>query len=273
MTSSRRVAIVTGSSRGIGREIVLRLAQDGFNVVVNFQSNAARAQEVLETIAALPSDKQHNPVKATAIQADIGNLDQGRKLLEETVAAFGRLDVVVLNGAWMVTQSIHGLTEDSFNAAFDTNVKGPLFFLKAAQPFLAKAQEEKQQVQNGGSPDGGSRIVTISTCLTAFSLVQEDHITYVATKGALEQITRTLAKDRQFGGRGININTISPGAVDTEGFRLGKEEALIEHFRSAHPSGRLGMPDDIACAVSFLASGDSRWVNGQTIRVNGGLGV
>ncbi|KAF9559328.1 hypothetical protein EC968_006637 [Mortierella alpina] len=273
MTSSRRVAIVTGSSRGIGREIVLRLAQDGFNVVVNFQSNAARAQEVLEAIAALPSDKQHSPVKAIAIQADIGKLDQGRKLLEETIAVFGRLDVVVLNGAWMVTESIHGLTEDSFSAAFNTNVKGPLFFLKAAQPHLARAQEETQQVQDGGSPIGGSRIVTISTDLTTLSMVQGDHITYVATKGALEQITRALAKDKQFGGKGININTIAPGAVNTEGFRLGKDEALIEHFKSAHPSGRLGVPDDIACAASFLASGDSRWVNGQTIRVNGGLGV
>ncbi|KAG0078968.1 hypothetical protein BGZ90_003912 [Linnemannia elongata] len=280
MTSTRRVAIVTGSSRGIGRDIALRLAQDGFHVVVNYQSSASRAQEVVNEIEALPAaniaGKPQDGVRAIAFKADIGRLDEGQKLLDETIAVFGRLDIVVLNAAWMVAQSIHELTEDSYLEAFNTNVKGPLFFLKNAQPYLAQAQADQKHlvpVQEGGSPVGGSRIVTISTCLTTLSMVQQDHLTYCATKGALEQITRILAKDKEFGAKGITINTIAPGTIDTEGFRRGKEEALIDFFKSAHPEGRLGNPDDISGVVSFLASDNSKWVNGQTIRVNGALGV
>lgn len=280
MTSTRRVAIVTGSSRGIGRDIALRLAQDGFHVVVNYQSSASRAQEVVNEIETLPATniagKPQDGVRAIAFKADIGRLDEGQKLLDETIAVFGRLDIVVLNAAWMVAQSIHELTEDSYLAAFNTNVKGPLFFLKNAQPYLAQAQVDQKHlvpVQEGGSPVGGSRIVTISTCLTTLSMVQQDHLTYCATKGALEQITRVLAKDKEFGAKGITINTIAPGTIDTEGFRRGKEEALIDFFKSAHPEGRLGNPDDISGVVSFLASDNSKWVNGQTIRVNGALGV
>ncbi|KAG0059431.1 hypothetical protein BGZ89_000415 [Linnemannia elongata] len=265
MTSTRRVAIVTGSSHGIGRDIALRLAQDGFHVVVNYQSSASRAQEVVNEIEALPATniagKPQDGVRAIAFKANIGRLDEGQKLLDETIAVFGRLDIVVLNAAWM---------------AFNTNVKGPLFFLKNAQPYLAQAQADQKHlvpVQEGGSPVGGSRIVTISTCLTTLSMVQQDHLTYCATKGALEQITRVLAKDKEFGAKGITINPIAPGTIDTEGFRRGKEEALIDFFKSAHPEGRLGNPDDISGVVSFLATDNSKWVNGQTIRVNGALGV
>ncbi|KAF9283548.1 hypothetical protein BGZ88_010439 [Linnemannia elongata] len=251
MTSTRRVAIVTGSSRGIGRDIALRLAQDGFHVVVNYQSSASRAQEVVNEIEALPATniagKPQDGVRAIAFKADIGRLDEGQKLLDETIAVFGRLDIVVLNATWMVAQSVHELTEDSYLEAFNTNVKGPLFFLKNSQPYLAQAQADQKHLQ--------------------------DHLTYCATKGALEQITRVLAKDKEFGAKGITINTIAPGTIDTEGFRRGKEEALIDFFKSAHPEGRLGNPDDISGVVSFLASDNSKWVNGQTIRVNGALGV
>ncbi|KAG0344785.1 hypothetical protein BG005_001672 [Podila minutissima] len=280
MTSTRRVAIVTGSSRGIGRDIALRLAQDGFHVVVNYQSSASRAQEVVNEIAALSTThiagKPQDRVRAFAFKADIGRLDEGQKLLDETIAAFGRLDIVVLNAAWMMAQTIHELTEDSYLEAFNTNVKGPLFFFKNAQPYLAQAQADQKHlvpVHERGSPVGGSRIITISTSLTTLSMVGEDHLTYCATKGALEQITRVLAKDKAFGAKGITINTIAPGAIDTEGFRRGKEEDVIDFFKAAHPEGRLGQPDDISGVVSFLASGNSKWVNGQTIRVNGALGV
>ncbi|KAF8937456.1 hypothetical protein BGZ58_002669 [Dissophora ornata] len=280
MASTRRVAIVTGSSRGIGRSIAVRLAQDGFHVVVNYQSNASKAQEVIDEIAALPTTRvagePQDRVRAIAIKADISQIDEGQRLLDEIITAFGRLDIVVLNAAWMMTQTIHELTEDSYLQAFDTNVKGPLFFLKNVQPYLAQAQEDQKHllpVQEGGSPVGGSRIITISSNLTSVSAVRENYLTYCATKGALEQITRVLARDKAFGGKGITVNTVAPGPTDTEGFRSGKDEAMLGFFKTLHPEGRLGRPDDISGVVSFLASEDSRWVNGQTIRVNGAMSV
>ncbi|GJJ78146.1 hypothetical protein EMPS_10505 [Entomortierella parvispora] len=265
MTSTRRVAIITGSSRGIGRGIALRLAQDGFNVVVNYQSNAAKAQEVVDEVAkTVVSDGNNEPVRAIAVQADIGHVDQGKTLLEQTIKAFGRLDVVVLNAGWLVYQSIHDMTEESYLEAFNTNVKGPMFFSKLVQPYLAQSQE---------LGTSGARIITISTSLTSLSMVQGDHFLYSASKGALEQITRVLAKDKSFGGSGITVNTIAPGPVDTESFRRGLDEHHIGFFKSLHPQNRLGALDDISGAVSFLASPDSKWVNGQTLRVNGGLAV
>ncbi|KAF9348889.1 hypothetical protein BGX26_012745 [Mortierella sp. AD094] len=279
MSSPRRVAIVTGSSRGIGRGIALRLAQDGFHVVVNYQSNAAKAQEVVDQIAALSrtaavasasAENKIEPVRAIAVKADIGHLDQGQQLLDATIKEFNRLDVVVLNAGWLVYQSIHNMTESSYIEAFNTNVKGPMFFAKIAQPYLSKAQEGEE---GGVSSVGGSRIISISTSLTSLSVIQGDHFVYSATKGALEQMTRALAKDKEFGGKGITVNTIAPGPVDTESFRRGLDEAHISLFKSFHPQNQLGQTDDIAGVVSFLASKDSRWVNGQTIRVNGGMGV
>ncbi|KAF9120784.1 hypothetical protein BG015_005972, partial [Linnemannia schmuckeri] len=198
MASTRRVALVTGSSRGIGRAIALRLAQDGLNIVVNYHSNAAAAQEVVDLIAALPISASTNPARAIAVQANIANIDQGKKLLAETIATFGRLDVVVLNAAWLYYESIHDMTERSYLEAFETNVKGPMFFAKLAHPHLAKAQSSPLP-----NTIGGSRIITVSTTLTSLSLVQGDHFLYCATKGALEQVTRTLAKDKSFGGSGI----------------------------------------------------------------------
>ncbi|KAG0055326.1 hypothetical protein BGZ83_008965 [Gryganskiella cystojenkinii] len=265
MTSTRRVAIVTGSSRGIGRGIALRLAQDGFHVVVNYQSNAAKAQEVVNEIARIPSSASEEPVRAIAVQADIGHLDQGERLLAETLAAFGRLDAVVLNAGWLVYQSIHDMTEASYLEAFNTNVKGPMFFSKLVQPHLAHSQEL--------SGSTGPRIITISTSLTSLTTVQGDHFLYSASKGALEQITRVLAKDKAFGGRGITVNTIAPGPVDTESFHKGLSAQHVGFITGLHPQNRLGQADDIAGAVSFLAGPDSKWVNGQTLRVNGGMGV
>ncbi|KAF9965498.1 hypothetical protein BGZ70_004723 [Mortierella alpina] len=273
MSSSRRVAIITGSSRGIGRSIALRLARDGFNVVINYHSNAAKAQEVVDEIATLPTGGHSTPVQATAVQGDIGHVEQGQHLLDATLAAFGRLDIVVLNAGWLVFQSIQDMTEASYLEAFNTNVKGPMFFSKIAQPHLAQAQDKAHALKTGGSPVGGSRIITISTSLTTLSMVQGDHMLYSASKGALEQVTRTLAKDKAFGGSGITVNSIPPGPVDTEGFRAPLDDAHIAFFQSLHPQGRLGETEDVAGVVSFLASNDSKWVNGQTIRVNGGMGV
>ncbi|KAF9092859.1 hypothetical protein BGX29_010253 [Mortierella sp. GBA35] len=251
MSSTRRVAIVTGSSRGIGRAIALRLAKDGHDLVVNYQSNAAKAQEAVDEIL---TTGQHG-VRAIAIQGDVGILADGKRLVEETIKHFGRIDTVVFNAGWIVYQSIEDVTEESYEEAFRTNVKAPMFFTKLLIPHLA----------------AGSRLIYLSTSLTAASTVPPNYFLYCATKGAVEQMVRTLSKD--LGRKGITVNGVSPGPTDTDGFRHGKTPELIKAFSQNNPFGRLGQPEDIAGAVSFIASESSGWVNGQILRVNGGFVV
>ncbi|KAF9924769.1 hypothetical protein BGZ67_009092 [Mortierella alpina] len=275
MTNSRRVAIVTGASRGIGRGIALRLAKDGFNVVVNYQSSAAKAQEIVDEIAAFhsnQSNKSHTKVRAIAVQGDAGKVADGKKLLDETIAAFGRIDVLVLNAAFFGGSSIRDVTEESFAAAIDTNVKGPLFFSKLAQPYLEKAQQEAHAVKDGGSPLGGSRIVNISSIVATADSVRESNLVYAITKGALNQLTRVLARDQDFGAKGITVNGVAPGPVDTDVLK-NVPQSFLKPMIEKTPQKRLGETHDIADVVSFLASNDSRWVNGQTITVAGGLVV
>ncbi|KAI8594421.1 hypothetical protein EDD21DRAFT_393641, partial [Dissophora ornata] len=238
MSSDRRVAIVTGSSRGIGRAVAIRLAQDGHNVVINYQSSAVKAQEVVDII--------HNTTasKAIAVQGDVGNLTDGQKLIDESLKAFGRIDIVVFNAAWIVYQTIHDVTDESYEEAFRTNVKAPMFFTKQLIPHLK----------------AGSRLVYLSTSLSSASTVAPNYFLYCATKGAVEQMTRTLAKD--LGSKGITVNCVNPGPTDTEGFRHGKTEQQIQFFASLNPVGRLGQPEDIAAVISFLAGESSAWVNG-----------
>ncbi|KAG0267600.1 hypothetical protein BG011_002908 [Mortierella polycephala] len=249
MSSPRRVAIVTGSSRGIGRAVAVRLAKEGNDLVINYQSSAAKAQEVVDEIHSTTSSK------AIAIQADVGILADGQRLLVDTLRHFGRIDVVVFNAAWIVYQTVHDVTEESYEEAFRTNVKAPMFFTKLLIPHLLP----------------GSRLIYLSTTLTSATTVAPNHFLYCATKGAVEQMVRTLAKD--LGGRGVTVNCVNPGPTDTDGFRYGKTEQQIKFLEGLNPAGRLGQPDDIAGAIAFLASRSAAWVNGQILRVNGGMAV
>ncbi|KAG0280610.1 hypothetical protein BGZ95_009452 [Linnemannia exigua] len=250
MSATRRVAIVTGSSRGIGRAIALRLAQDGHDIVINYQSNADKAQEAVNDVLATG-----NGARAIAVQGDVGILADGKRLVEETLETFGRIDTVVFNAGWIVYQAVEDVTEESYEEAFRTNVKAPMFFTKQVIPHLAP----------------GSKLIFLSTSLTAASTVPPNYFLYCATKGAVEQMVRTLSKD--LGRKGINVNAVSPGPTDTDGFRHGKTPELIKAFSQNNPFGRLGQPQDIAGAVSFIASDSAGWVNGQILRVNGGFVV
>lgn len=247
MSNSRldgKVALVTGSSRGIGRAIAERLSSDGAKLVINYAGSADKANEVVAAIAAKGGE-------AIAVQADVGKVSDIQRLFEQTRDRFGKLDILVNNAGTIFYKPIAQVTEEEFDKIFTINVKGTFFACQQATQHLA---------------DGG-RIINFSSTTTALML--PTYGAYVATKGAVEQITRVLAKE--LGGRGITVNVVSPGPTDTELFTTGKTEEQIDRFAKMAALGRLGQVQDIADVVAFLASEDARWITGQNIRVNGGL--
>ncbi|TFY74129.1 hypothetical protein EWM64_g9883 [Hericium alpestre] len=244
-----KVAIVTGSSRSIGAVVAHHLASDGASVAVNYVSNKAAADKV---VADIKADGKGN---AVAIKADVSSVAGGKELLDATLNAFGKVDILVLNAGVMGSKPLAAVDEDFFDQHFNVNVKGPLFLVKAAAPLL---------------PSGG-RVIFFSTTLTSASVVQPFALTYVASKAAVEQLGRVLAKD--LGARGITVNTVAPGPTDTDLFRNGKTPEQIKFIANMNPAKRIGLPEEVSPVVAFLASPAASWVNGQTIRINGGFVV
>lgn len=244
MSLNGKVAIVTGASRGIGRQIALQLADAGAKVVVNYSSNEAKAVEVVQAIEQAGGE-------AAAIRANVGSLNEVEALFTKTLERFGRLDILVNNAGIMGVATLAEVTEDMFDQHFDINVKGTYFACQQASLHMAQ----------------GGTIINFSTSVAGAML--PGYSVYAATKGAVEQITRQLAKE--FGPKGITINTIAPGQVATDLFLNGKSEELIDSFRRMNAFGRLGEVEDIANAVELLVSDKARWITGQTIRVNGGF--
>ena len=239
-----KVALVTGGSRGIGRAIAERLGKDGAAVAVNYASQAAEAEKLAGEIESAGG-------KAFAIRADVARVAEIVRLFDETIAHFGKLDVLVNNAGTMFTKPVAAVTEAEFDRIFAINVKGVFFACQQAAARMA---------------DGG-RIINLSSSTTA--RIMPTYGAYVATKGAVEQLTRSLSGE--FGPRGITVNAISPGPVDTELFTADKTPEQIQRFAQMSPFGRIGKPADIAEVVAFLASDAAAWVTGQNIRVNGGL--
>ena len=238
-----KVAIVTGSSRGIGSASAQRLSDDGATIVVNYAGRSDKAQEVVAQIEA----KGRSVI---ALQADVSKTADIQRLFERTLDKFGKVDILVNNPGTIFYKLITDVTEEDFDKIFAINVKGTYFACQQAAKRMA---------------DGG-RIINFSSSTTA--LLLPTYSAYVATKGAVEQITRVLAKE--LGGRGITVNVVSPGATNTELFMTGKTEEQINRFAQMAALGRLGEVQDIADVVAFLVSDDARWITGQNIRVNGG---
>lgn len=262
-----KVAIVTGSSRSIGAAIAQRLAEDGANVIINYVSNHYAADEVVNSI------NSKGKGKAVGVRADVSTVGGANILLEEAVKAFGKLDILVLNAGIMGSKVLADVDEEFFDSHIRINVKGPLFLTKAATPLLPAGPFSLISCArfNSLSLFLGGRIIFFSSSLTKASNVLPNALVYLASKGAIEQIARVLAKD--LGARGITVNTISPGPVDTPLFREGKSEQQIQFIAGLNPQKRIGLPDEIAPVVAFLAGPAATWVNGQNILVNGVSGL
>jgi 3-oxoacyl-[acyl-carrier protein] reductase len=240
----KKVALVTGASRGIGRAIAVRLGETGASVVVNYSGSQDAAQE---TVAAV----EKAGGRAIAVQADVAKSADVKRLWDESLQKFGRLDILVNNAGVMFNKLLADVTEEEFDRIFAVNVKGTFFACQQAAKRLA---------------DGG-RIINFSSSTTALML--PTYGAYVATKGAVEQMSHVLAKE--LGSRGITVNVISPGPTDTELFSQGKTEQDKQRFAQLAALGRLGQPADIADVVALLVSDEARWITGQNIRVNGGM--
>jgi 3-oxoacyl-[acyl-carrier protein] reductase len=239
-----RTAIVTGASRGIGRAVAKRLAKDGFDVVVNYASNAKEADTVVTEI-------QSSGGRAMAIRADVGNAADVENLFAEALKAFGSVDVVVNNSGIMPLSPIGKADAGTFDKVIQTNLRGA---------FLVMAQAA-QHVSPGG------RIVAFSSSVLAKSF--PTYGPYIASKAGVEGLVHVLANELR--GRNITVNAVAPGPTGTELFLRGKSPEQVAELAKLAPLERLGEPEDIANVVSFLAGADGGWINSQVLRANGGF--
>jgi 3-oxoacyl-[acyl-carrier protein] reductase len=239
-----RVAIVTGGSRGIGREAVTRLAAEGFAIVVGFAGNRDLAEAAVKEVTATGG-------QAVAVQADVADEQAVAAMFATAESEYGGVDVVVHAAGRAYTAPIADLDLTELDALHRTNIRGT----------FVVAQQAARKVRSGGS------IVTFSTSVVGLAF--PGYAAYSASKGAVEAVTLVLA--RELRGRNITVNAVAPGPTATDLFLEGKDEETVARLAAQPPLERLGTPEDIAEVVAFLTSPAGHWVNGQVIRANGGI--
>lgn len=244
MSLSGKVILITGSSRGIGKAAALRVASEGASLVINYLSDAAAANALVEEIG---SDR------ALAVQADVSRISDLDRLVDAAVARFGRIDVLIPNAGILPMKDLENTSEVDFDNTYNLMVKGPYFLAQKAVKHM---------------PSGG-RIVFVSTGVTNLSNVAPAYLLYASAKGAIEQMARVMAKD--LARKGILVNAVAPGPTTTELFLTGKPDQIIKAVASNSPFNRIGEPEEIAGVMAFLCGKDSSWMSGQTLRVNGAM--
>jgi len=240
-----KVAIVTGASKGIGAGIAKEFGNEGAAVVVNYSSDKKGAESVVKEIV-------DNGGKAIAVQADVSKAEDVKQLFTETNKVFGRLDILVNNAGVFKSIPVEQITEEEFNRHFHINVLGTLLTTKESLSYF----------------DGnGGNIINLTSVVGEKAV--PTYSIYSGTKGAIHSITNTLAAE--LAPRKIRVNSIAPGAVDTEGTHKDFTSEFGQQFISTTPLGRVGFPKDIAKVAVFLASDDSEWLTGDRILASGGL--
>ncbi|WP_110114305.1 enoyl-[acyl-carrier-protein] reductase FabL [Bacillus sp. CGMCC 1.16541] len=243
---AQKVALVTGSSRGIGKEIALRLAKEGYNIVLNYARSKTAALEVAEQIKEIGRE-------VLVVKANVGKMDKISDMFTQIDERFGRLDVFISNAASGVLRPIMELEETHWDWTMDINSKGYLFCAQEAAKRMEKV--------------GGGKIVTISSLGSIRYL--ENYTTVGVSKAAVEALTRYLAVE--LAPKNIVVNAVSGGAIDTDALKhFPNREELLEDARRQTPAGRMVEPEDMVNTVMFLVSEEASMIRGQTLIVDGG---
>ena len=247
MKQSPKVALITGSSRGIGRSIAIRLANEGFNVVFNYRNDPG---SLIETI----NDIESRGGKAVSIKADVSNESEVGVMIKQIKEVWESIDVLVNNAGIRKDQLLMRMTESSWDDVLDTNLKGAFLCSKAVLPFMVKKKF--------------GRIINISSIVGITGNPGQGN--YSASKAGIIGLTKTIA--REVASRNITANAIAPGYIETDMVKELPDE-LRTRIQSMVPLGRLGTGDDVAGMVAFLCSEDANYITGQVIGIDGGLGA
>lgn len=250
-TSSPKIAIVTGGSRGLGRNTVLNLAKRGVDSIITYHSNRAEADQVIASVEAAGR-------RAVALRLDVGDTASFDQFVQDVQRALGelgasRFDYLVNNAGTSLHNAFDSTTEDELDTVYRVHFKGVFFVTQKLLPFI----------------NDGGRIVNISSGLARFAFPGSS--AYASMKGAVEVLTRYMAKE--LGARGIAVNTVAPGAIATDfsGGMVRDNPEVNKRVADMTALGRVGEPDDIGPMIAALLADDNRWINGQRIEVSGGM--
>lgn len=240
-----RVAVVTGASRGIGREVALTLAKYGADVVVNYNGSEDKAKEVVAEIENLGR-------KAIAIKTSVSNMDEVTQMIDETIEKFGKIDILVNNAGITKDNLVLKMTEDDFDAVIDTNLKGTFLCMKQVYRLMMKQRY--------------GRIINMSSVIGVSG--NAGQVNYAASKAGVIGMTKSLA--RELGTRGVTVNAIAPGFIETEMTDV-LSDKVKQEIEGQIPLKRMGHVQDVAEAVAFLASDKAAYITGQVLHVDGGM--
>jgi 3-oxoacyl-[acyl-carrier protein] reductase len=239
-----KVAVITGSSRGIGAATAERLAKDGFSILINYTSrDPAEAEAVAARVRALGA-------QARLCRGDVSDPTTAKRMFDLAEHDFGGVDVLINNAGIFKLVKIGEMDDETFDQVVAVNLKGAFNFMR----------EAARRMRNGG------RVINISS--SAIGLKLETYSVYVATKAALEAMTQIMSKEMR--GRNISVNAVAPGHTATKLFLDGRSEQDLDRVAKMNPYERLGTPEDMAATIAFLCSPEGEWINGQVIRINGG---
>ena len=254
MGTKNKIALVTGGSRGLGRNMAISLAKKGIDVVLTYNTNKAEAEKAVAEIQSLGQQAAAFQLDAGNIKSFDGFLKQVTQHLDEQTGSTN-FDFLINNAGTALYAPFAETTEEQFDTALNIHYKGVFFLTQKALPFL----------------NDGGRIINISSGLARVSFPGSS--AYGSMKGAVEVLTRFLAKE--LGGRRIAANVVAPGAIETDfgGGRTRDNKEINAHIASITALGRVGLPDDVGGVVAFLCTEDAKWINGQRIEVAGGMSL